>query len=59
MNTAQNLAPDLVANNLTKNFGSVAALRQVSLRIPGGQSVAIMGPSGLRTVYWTLSLKTA
>ncbi|MGJ9448326.1 MULTISPECIES: ABC transporter ATP-binding protein [unclassified Actinotignum] len=46
MNTAQNVAPDLVANNLTKDFGNVAALRQVSLRIPGGQSVAIMGPSG-------------
>lgn len=32
--------------NITKHFGSFAAVRDVSLRIPDGQLVALLGPSG-------------
>ncbi len=38
--------PTLRAHGLTKSFGSVRALAGVSLDIPAGQSVAVMGPSG-------------
>lgn len=34
------------AHHLRKSFGSVLALYDVSLSIPAGQTVAIMGPSG-------------
>lgn len=37
---------DLAGFQLTKNYGHVRALAGVSLVIPKGQSVAIMGPSG-------------
>jgi sulfate transport system ATP-binding protein len=32
--------------NITKTFGSFAALKNVNLRIPDGQLVALLGPSG-------------
>ncbi|MEZ5090854.1 MAG: ABC transporter ATP-binding protein [Micropruina sp.] len=37
---------DLHARSLGKSFGTVHALIDVSLTIPSGQSVAVMGPSG-------------
>lgn len=36
----------LSANRISKSFGAVRALDQVSLSIPAGQSVSVMGPSG-------------
>lgn len=36
----------LSARNISKSYGQVRALADVSLDIPGSQSVAIMGPSG-------------
>ncbi|MCC6494659.1 MAG: ABC transporter ATP-binding protein [Propionibacteriaceae bacterium] len=36
----------LIAHNISKSFGSAIALDQMSLAIPAGQSVSIMGPSG-------------
>lgn len=36
----------LSARNLCKSFGSVVALNDVSLDLPPGESVAVMGPSG-------------
>ena len=36
----------LSARGVSKNFGEVHALREVSIDIPAGQSVAVMGPSG-------------
>jgi putative ABC transport system ATP-binding protein len=44
-----NTIPDprvLSARNLSKHFGDVRALDQVSIDIPPGQSVSVMGPSG-------------
>ncbi|MDO8301857.1 MAG: ATP-binding cassette domain-containing protein, partial [Sedimentisphaerales bacterium] len=32
--------------NISKTFGSFAALKNVSLRIPSGELVALLGPSG-------------
>lgn len=37
---------DLVGHDLTKSYGHVRALAGVSLVVPKGQSVAVMGPSG-------------
>lgn len=37
---------DLDGIHLSKNYGPVRALADVSLNVPKGQSVAIMGPSG-------------
>ncbi|HEY3339363.1 MAG TPA: ABC transporter ATP-binding protein [Propionicimonas sp.] len=36
----------LSAHGVSKNFGEVQALREVSIDIPAGQSVSVMGPSG-------------
>jgi putative ABC transport system ATP-binding protein len=36
----------LSAHGVSKNFGEVHALREVSIDIPAGQSVSVMGPSG-------------
>jgi putative ABC transport system ATP-binding protein len=36
----------LSARGVSKNFGEVHALREVSIDIPAGQSVSVMGPSG-------------
>lgn len=36
----------LSAHTISKSFGDVHALDQVSIDIPGGQSVSVMGPSG-------------
>jgi sulfate transport system ATP-binding protein len=37
---------NIEVRNLTKTFGSFAALRDVSLEVPDGQLVALLGPSG-------------
>src|SRR3954469_15707881 len=34
------------ARNITKSFGSVAAVRDVHLVVPDGELVALLGPSG-------------
>lgn len=39
-------AGDLVGRDLTKSYGHVRALAGVSLVVPRGRSVAVMGPSG-------------
>jgi len=36
----------LEARNITKTFGSFTALSNVSLKIPTGELVALLGPSG-------------
>lgn len=41
-----NAGATLSAIRLSKSFGDVRALDQVSLDIPAGQSVSVMGPSG-------------
>ncbi|WGD36677.1 ABC transporter ATP-binding protein [Lysinibacter sp. HNR] len=38
--------PVVIAQNLTKKFGTTTALRGVSLTVNRGEAVAIMGPSG-------------
>lgn len=38
--------PVLVGADLAKQYGSTAALRQASLQVARGESVAVMGPSG-------------
>lgn len=38
--------PVIIANNLSKAFGSTQALRQVSLTVNRGEAIAIMGTSG-------------
>jgi ABC-type Mn2+/Zn2+ transport system ATPase subunit len=38
--------PALVADRLTVAFGSILALREVSLEVPAGSSVALLGPNG-------------
>lgn len=45
-NGSMNTTCVLSAKALTKTFGSVTALRDVSCRIEAGELVAIMGPSG-------------
>ncbi|MGC3994926.1 MAG: ABC transporter ATP-binding protein [Propionicimonas sp.] len=42
----QSCEPTLSARSLSRSFGDVVALDQVSLDIPAGQSVSVMGPSG-------------
>jgi ABC-type sugar transport system ATPase subunit len=37
---------DILLENVTKNFGSVAALRAMSLSVRSGERVVILGPSG-------------
>lgn len=46
MNSASATPQVLSGHALTKNFGTVPALRGVDIEFPPGQSVAIMGPSG-------------
>ncbi len=41
-----NSGATLSAHRISKSFGEVRALDQVSLDIPAGQSVSVMGPSG-------------
>ena len=43
---AQRSTHDLVAQSISKSYGPVLALADVSLHIPSGQLLAIMGPSG-------------
>lgn len=53
---ASPLAVDV--RNITKNFGSVEVLRGVSLEVPAGQTISVLGPSGsgkstlLRCINW-------
>ncbi len=44
--TANQQRPALRAQQISKSFGDVRALDRVSLDIPAGQSVSVMGPSG-------------
>ena len=37
---------DISLDNVTRNFGTVAAVRNVTLRIESGQRVVVLGPSG-------------
>lgn len=46
MNTTQPPIRALGGRDLSKSYGAVRALSGVSLDIPAGQSVAVMGPSG-------------
>lgn len=39
-------APDLELRNLVKRFGRVAAVDDVSLQVPPGEILALLGPSG-------------
>ena len=39
-------APALAARELSVRFGPVEALHDVSLDIPAGASVAVLGPNG-------------
>ena len=40
------MALDLVINDLDAGYGAVKALRGVSLRVAGGESVALLGTNG-------------
>ncbi|MFT4216301.1 MAG: ABC transporter ATP-binding protein [Micropruina sp.] len=44
--TANQPQPGLRAHQISKSFGDVRALDRVSIDIPAGQSVSVMGPSG-------------
>ncbi|MFT4296540.1 MAG: ABC transporter ATP-binding protein [Micropruina sp.] len=44
--TANQARPGLRAQQISKSFGDVHALDRVSIDIPAGQSVSVMGPSG-------------
>ena len=46
MEQARTTTPLLKVSNLSKDFGSVQVLRNISFRFTGGTSVAITGPSG-------------
>lgn len=46
MSTATSSPAGLSARNISKSYGTVRALADVSLDIPHSQSVAVMGPSG-------------
>ncbi len=39
-------AADLILEKLSKNFGKVQAVKEISLEIPHGQLVTLLGPSG-------------
>jgi len=38
--------PSIVAENLTKNYGSFAALSKLNLKIDGSKSVGFLGHNG-------------
>lgn len=38
--------PDVILNNVTKTFGNVVAVDNISLEIPDGEFFAMLGPSG-------------
>ena len=38
--------PDVVVDRVTKRFGAVEAIQDVSLAVPGGELVVLLGPTG-------------
>ncbi|WP_330999037.1 ABC transporter ATP-binding protein [Mangrovicoccus algicola] len=44
--TAREAAPDILLQGVTRDFGAVAALAPIDLRITGGAVTALVGPSG-------------
>ena len=36
----------IILNNISKQFGTFAALKNINLEIPEGELVALLGPSG-------------
>lgn len=46
MNHSQTPSPAVSAHNLHKSFGATPVVRDVNLRVPRGQILALLGPSG-------------
>ena len=43
----------LTVNGLCKSFGGIAAVQDISMRIPRGKIVSLIGPNGAGTVSYT------
>ncbi|WP_422880229.1 ABC transporter ATP-binding protein [Moorella sulfitireducens] len=46
MAPAYQVAPAIVVTNLSKNFGPIQAVRQVSFQVPAGSIFGLLGPNG-------------
>ena len=46
INSSKNIKPFLQVENLTKNFGTFTALKDISLQVNEGEFVCFLGPSG-------------